>query len=179
MSNSLWPMDCSPPGSPVHGISQARILRWVAISFSKGSSQPRDQTHISCIGRQIPLSHQGSPNQKVKFGKASRTEKDQSSEFHHSTVTMGLKWEENPWITHARCLNEENQGNPKDDREGNRASNRFQENQKCTKNYIPRQILIMCKDKRFSKKYQLWILLHKSHSKTYAEVSDTFIFNMR
>ena len=37
-------MDCSPPGPSVHGISQARILEWVAISFSKGSSQPRDQT---------------------------------------------------------------------------------------------------------------------------------------
>jgi len=37
-------MDCSPPGSSVHGISQARILEWVAISFSRGSSQHRDQT---------------------------------------------------------------------------------------------------------------------------------------
>ena len=37
--------DCSPPGSSVHGISQARILEWVATSSSKGSSRPRDQTH--------------------------------------------------------------------------------------------------------------------------------------
>ena len=44
------PMDCSPPGSSVHGISQARILEWVAISLSKGSSWPRDQTHVSSIG---------------------------------------------------------------------------------------------------------------------------------
>ena len=36
------PMDCSPPGSSVHGISQARIQEWVAISFSRGSSQPKD-----------------------------------------------------------------------------------------------------------------------------------------
>ena len=35
-------MDCHPPGSSVHGISQARILAWVAIPFSMGSSQPRD-----------------------------------------------------------------------------------------------------------------------------------------
>ena len=42
-------VDCSPPGSSVHGISQARILEWVVISFSKGSSQPRDQTCISCL----------------------------------------------------------------------------------------------------------------------------------
>ena len=50
------PMDCSPPGFSVHGILQARVLEWVAISFSRGSSQPKDQTHISCIsynGRQI------------------------------------------------------------------------------------------------------------------------------
>ena len=43
------PMDCSPPGSSVNGISQARILEWVAISFSRGSLQPRDLTHVSCI----------------------------------------------------------------------------------------------------------------------------------
>ena len=49
-------MDCSPPGSSVHGISQARILEWVAISFSRGSSRPRDWAHVSsspCIGRRI------------------------------------------------------------------------------------------------------------------------------
>ena len=44
-------MDCSLPSSSVHRISQARILEWVAISFSRGSSQPRDQTCVSCIGR--------------------------------------------------------------------------------------------------------------------------------
>ena len=57
------PMDCSLPGSSVHGISQARIQKWVAISFSRGSSQPRDWTHVSCIGRRILywLDHQGSP----------------------------------------------------------------------------------------------------------------------
>ena len=43
------PMDCSLPGSSVHGILQARILEWVAIFFSEGSSRPTDQTHISCI----------------------------------------------------------------------------------------------------------------------------------
>ena len=42
-------MDCSPLGSSVHGILQARILEWVAISFSRESSQPRDQTQVSCI----------------------------------------------------------------------------------------------------------------------------------
>ena len=42
------PMDCSPSGSSVCGILQARILEWVAISFSRRSSWPRDQTCISC-----------------------------------------------------------------------------------------------------------------------------------
>ena len=46
-------MDYRAPGSSVHGIFQARILEWVAISFSRGSSQPRDRTHASCLGRQI------------------------------------------------------------------------------------------------------------------------------
>ena len=47
------PMDCSSLGSSVSGISQARILEWVAISFSRGSSQPRNWTCVSCTGRQI------------------------------------------------------------------------------------------------------------------------------
>ena len=42
-------MDCSPQGSSVHGILQARIVEWVATSFSRGSSWPRDQTWVSCI----------------------------------------------------------------------------------------------------------------------------------
>ena len=43
------PLVCSPQGSSVRGILQARILEWVAISFSRGSSQPRDQTQVSHI----------------------------------------------------------------------------------------------------------------------------------
>ena len=43
------PMNCSPPGSSVHGISQTTILEWVAIPFSRGSSQPRNQTRISYV----------------------------------------------------------------------------------------------------------------------------------
>ena len=49
-------MDCSPPGSSVRGILQARILEWVAISFSRASSRPRDETQVSCItGRRFNL----------------------------------------------------------------------------------------------------------------------------
>ena len=43
------PMDCSPPGFSFHRILQARVLEWVAISFSRGSSRPRDRTQVSCI----------------------------------------------------------------------------------------------------------------------------------
>ena len=44
------PVDCSRPGSPVHGILQVRILEWVAIPFPRRFSQPRDRTRISCTG---------------------------------------------------------------------------------------------------------------------------------
>ena len=43
------PMDCSPPCSSVHGVFQVRVLEWVAISFSRGSSRPRDRTQVSHI----------------------------------------------------------------------------------------------------------------------------------
>ena len=50
VSNSLrYQRLCSPPGSSVHGILQARILEWVAMPFSKGPSWPRDPTPVSCI----------------------------------------------------------------------------------------------------------------------------------
>ena len=43
------PMDCSPPGSSVHGILQARVLEWIAMPSSRRSFQPRDRTQVSCI----------------------------------------------------------------------------------------------------------------------------------
>ena len=71
LSSKSWPtlfatpMECSPRGSSVHGISQARILEWVAISSSKGSSYPRDRTLASMSPAlqedSLPLSHWGSP----------------------------------------------------------------------------------------------------------------------
>ena len=55
------PMDCSPLGSSVHGVLQARIVEWVDMPSSKGSSQPRDWTLVSCTeGGLYHLSHQGS-----------------------------------------------------------------------------------------------------------------------
>ena len=51
---TLWdPMDCSPPGSSIHRIFQARILEWVTISFSRRSSWPRDWTPVSCLAGRL------------------------------------------------------------------------------------------------------------------------------
>ena len=49
VSDSCDPTNCSPPGSSVHGMFQARILEWGAISYSMGSSGTRDQTHVSYV----------------------------------------------------------------------------------------------------------------------------------
>ena len=59
-------MDCSLPGSSVHGIFQARILEWVAMSSSRGSSRHRDWTHVLCLPHSkvgsLPLAPPGKPN---------------------------------------------------------------------------------------------------------------------
>ena len=56
------PINCSPPGSSVRGISQARTLAWAATSFSRGSSRPRDRTHICClVGRFLTTEPAGRP----------------------------------------------------------------------------------------------------------------------
>ena len=47
------PVECSPPGSSVPGISQTRILKWVAITFPRGSSRPRDQTRVSHVAGRV------------------------------------------------------------------------------------------------------------------------------
>ena len=65
------PMDCSLLGSSLHGIFQARILEWIATSYSRGSSQPRDWTRVSCISctcRWI-LHHQGTSEVQEKWSK--------------------------------------------------------------------------------------------------------------
>ena len=59
-------MDCSPPGSSVHGILQARILEWVAIPFSRRSSPPRDQTQVShTAGDSLPSEPPGKPFSRI------------------------------------------------------------------------------------------------------------------
>ena len=68
------PMDCSPPGASLQGISQARILEWVATASSRGSSRPRDRTHISCTAggfftTEPPGKPQGNAIQPLKKNK--------------------------------------------------------------------------------------------------------------
>ena len=79
---TLWDhLDCSPPGSSIHGALQARVLEWVTLPFSRGSSQPRDRTHISyvsCTDRQVlyhwrhlrsPCGSKGLPFPALKISK--------------------------------------------------------------------------------------------------------------
>ena len=86
MSDSCNPMNCSPPGSSVHGILQARLLEWGAIPFYRGSSRPRDQTRVSCIGRRI-LYHLGSP---LRFQRA--TQKGQNDHFFAHAPCSSVRW---------------------------------------------------------------------------------------
>ena len=67
VAHSLRPVECSPPSSSVHGIFQARILEWVAISFSRGSSQSRDQTCISCLAGRFFTTEPSGKSQRMLF----------------------------------------------------------------------------------------------------------------
>ena len=87
------PMDCSLPGSSVHGIFQARVLDWVAISFSRGSSWPRDQTQVSCIvgrcftiwaTREVPWDKLGGQKKKKKLDPSS------SSSIHYQLIATSV-----------------------------------------------------------------------------------------
>ena len=101
------PMDCSPPGSSVHGILQGRVLEWVAFPFSRGSSQPRGSNSGLSHRRQIlyHLSHQGSARKRrtlmlfqVKHGWLRRRKKIKRSP--KSPGRTGLRG--TPWKIH-RC----------------------------------------------------------------------------
>ena len=90
----LWPMDCSPPGSSVHWISQARILEWVAISFSRGSSWTRNWTYVSCIaGRFFTTEPSGKLlNDGAEFkSKAPWCHASHTQSLHHTCVTH-VEW---------------------------------------------------------------------------------------
>ena len=107
MSDSfVIPMNCCLPGYSVYGISQARILEWVAISYSKGSSQPRSGTYISCISRWV-LYHWATsedPCDKVDIEKMKKvsqrpldsTDKRKQFWFQNLWLVMVLKTLESP-----------------------------------------------------------------------------------
>ena len=91
-------MDCHLPGSSVHGILQARMLEWVAISFSRGSSQPRNQTRISCIAggllhyRQILycLSYKGGDLPKMREASTEEPALDPSLPSSRLSLSLGV-----------------------------------------------------------------------------------------
>ena len=79
-------MDCSSPGSSVHGIFWVRILEWVAISNSRGSSWPRDQTHVSCLGGGF-FTHWASGEAPILTWSPS---KGSASKYHHTAGEAGV-----------------------------------------------------------------------------------------
>ena len=101
MSDSLQPPDCSPPGSSVCGISQARILELAAISTSRGSSQPGDRTHDSCIACKASgfFTHQGSPEPTNQ-----QSSKTQLSTNHSMTCPQGQTFPSAPPAASLRAL---------------------------------------------------------------------------
>ena len=89
-------MDCSPPGSSVHGIPQARILNWVAISFSRGSSLPRDRTQVYYIaGRRFNLhtTRETSPGPQLASFSGGK-----DSERRMRKQTSTVRWERRAWV---------------------------------------------------------------------------------
>ena len=102
--SQLCPTLCNPMncllGSSVHGTFQARILEWVTISFSRASSQSRDQIHFSCTScnwqvDSLPLHHLGSPSFKIIFGKYSIFKVQGKNIFKKQHCALGiyfLRW---------------------------------------------------------------------------------------
>ena len=91
---TLWdPMECSLPGSSVHGILQARILKWVATLFSRVSSQPRDQTQVSCIaGRLSTREVRDNPRQHIKKQRCHFADKGTYTQNYSFFVSQVQLW---------------------------------------------------------------------------------------
>ena len=89
------PMDCSPPGSSVHGILQTRILEWVAMPSSRGSSQPRDRTHvsyISCIAWQVLYHQHKLGSQLYPYSGMFYSAVNRNENLAHATEWMKLEY---------------------------------------------------------------------------------------
>ena len=97
MSGSLQPMDCSLPGSSVHGILQARILEWITVPFPRGSSKLRDQTQVShIVGGFFTRIHLLAmrETQVQSLGQEDPLEKEMAP--HSSTLAWKIPWMEKP-----------------------------------------------------------------------------------
>ena len=82
------PGDCSLPGFSIHGIFQARVLEWVAISFSRGFSRPRDRTRVSCIvGRCFTIVWKIANLWKMQIVRISKSLGFKSTQGYQPTVT--------------------------------------------------------------------------------------------
>ena len=92
------PVDCSPPGSFVYGILQARILEWVAMLSSRGSSQPRDQTHISCITKSTTWKAQAPPWEPLDGSRPSLAHEDRGGVGWPNVLVSRFNLEE-PQVT--------------------------------------------------------------------------------
>ena len=105
------PLDHSPPGSSVHGVFQARILEWVTISFSRGSSQPRDWTLVSCVSY---IDHLGSPWWIIQLSLTETLSVNSLGGFGFSMSNLfelswhfsssGERWRELSNLSHSPCL---------------------------------------------------------------------------
>ena len=100
------PMDCSLPGSSIHGIFQARVLEWVTISFSRGSSQPRDQTQVSCtVGRHLTIwATREEHIKKQRHYFASKGLYSQSYGFSSSHVRLWALDHKEGWVPNNWCF---------------------------------------------------------------------------
>ena len=91
------PMDCSPPGSSVHGTLQVRVLEWVAISFSRGSCQPRDRTWVPCIaGRFFTVWVTRKLVHTLGNMSAYVYQSEKAMAPHSSTLAWKIPWTEEP-----------------------------------------------------------------------------------
>ena len=93
-------MDCSPPGSSVHGILQARIVEWVAISSSRGSSKPRDRTQVSHMaGRFLISEPPGTLRRQCLLEVAGIEEEEGTCSFHFAPCSCEhlCSYRSSPW----------------------------------------------------------------------------------
>ena len=101
------PMDYSPPGSSVHGSLQVRIREWVAIPFSRGSSQPKDWTRVSCLAGRFftTWTMREAPNLPIrKCKRPSRVTYLVLMMGKAGDKPLGLQWKRGGWKKNQNCL---------------------------------------------------------------------------